>query len=209
MHSTLNIAVFGSGRGSNFQAILSAMERGEIPGAHISIVVSNNSSAGILNLARMNDIPTFHISRKQFASEEEFVDRLLSKLDAYDVNFIVLAGYMKKIPARVIQRFHNSIINMHPALLPEFGGEGMYASRVHEAVIASGENFSGATVHLVDEEYDHGRVVLQKRVRVEPDDTPARLAAKVLEIEHEIFPKALRMFAEGKIIEHDNKVVVT
>lgn len=198
MHSVLNIAVFGSGRGSNFHAILSAMKRGEIPGAHISVVVSNNSSAGILGVARTNGIPGLHISRKQFASEEEFVDRLLSALDAYDVNFIVLAGFMKKIPARVIQRFRNCIINIHPALLPEFGGEGMYGTRVHKAVIASGEKFSGATVHLVDEEYDHGRVVLQKCVNVEPRDTPETLAAKVLEIEHEIFPKAIRMFAEGK-----------
>lgn len=209
MHHILNIAVFGSGRGSNFQAILSAMKRGEIPGAHIRVAVSNNSSAGILGLARTNGIPGLHISRKQFASEEEFVDRLLSALDAYDVNFIVLAGFMKKIPARVIQQFRNCIINIHPALLPEFGGEGMYGTRVHEAVIASGEKFSGATVHLVDEEYDHGRVLLQKRVNVEPRDTSETLAAKVLEIEYEIFPKAIRMFAEGRIVEHHNKAVAT
>ncbi len=205
----LNIAVFGSGRGSNFQAILSAMKRGEIPGARVHVVLSNNSSAGILDLARTNRIPALHISRKQFASEEEFVENLISILDAHNVNFIVLAGYMKKIPARVIQRFRDSIINIHPALLPEFGGEGMYGARVHEAVIASGETFSGATVHLVDEEYDRGHVVLQKRVSVQPIDTPETLAAKILEIEHEIFPKAIRMFAEGKIVEHDNKVVVT
>ena len=205
----LNIAVFGSGRGSNFQAILSAIKRGEIPGAHIGVVVSNNSSAGILDLARTNGIPALHISRNQFTTEEEFVDRLLSVLDAHDVNFIVLAGYMKKIPARVIQRFRDSIINIHPALLPEFGGEGMYGSRVHEAVIASGEKFSGATVHIVDEEYDRGRIVLQKRVNVEPGETPATLAANVLKIEHVIFPKAIRMFAEERIVQHENKVVVT
>ncbi len=204
----LNIAVFGSGRGSNFQAILSAMKRGEIPGAHIGVVVSNNSSAGILDLARTNGIPALHISRKQFTSEEEFVDRLLSILDAHDVNFIVLAGYMKKIPARVIQRFRNSIINIHPALLPEFGGDGMYGARVHEAVIASGQNCSGATVHLVDEEYDHGRVILQKRVKIEPGDTPETLAAKVLEIEHEIFPKAIRLMAEEKFVRQNKNVVV-
>ncbi len=204
----LNIAVFGSGRGSNLQAILSAMKRGEIPGAHIRFVLSNNSSAGILELARMNNIPAFHMSRMQCASEEDFVDRLLSVLVENDVNCIVLAGYMKKIPARVIHRFRNSIINIHPALLPKFGGDGMYGSRVHEAVIASGEKFSGATVHLVDEEYDHGRVVLQKRVSVEPNETPETLAAKVLEIEHDIFPKAIRMLAEGKLTEHHNNVVV-
>ncbi len=204
----LNIAVFGSGRGSNFQAILSAMKRGEIPGARISIVVSNNSSAGILDLARANGIPALHISRKQFASEEEFIGHLLSALDEHDVNFIVLAGYMKKIPARAIQRYRDSIINIHPALLPEFGGEGMYGTRVHEAVIASGKRFSGATVHVVDEDYDHGRVVLQKQVSVEPGDTPESLAAKVLKIEHEIFPEAIRLFAEGKMVEHDKNVVV-
>ncbi len=195
----LNIAVFGSGRGSNFQAIVQAIQRGTIPNATVRVVISNNSTAGILEIARANGIPAEHISEKQFSSAPDFVNHLLATLRRYDVNFIALAGYMKRVPQQIISQFRNRIINIHPALLPKFGGQGMYGMRVHEAVIAAGENVSGASVHFVDEEYDHGAVIIQRCVEVKPDDTPESLAARVLEVEHELYPEALRMFAEANI----------
>jgi formyltetrahydrofolate-dependent phosphoribosylglycinamide formyltransferase len=195
----LNIAVFGSGRGSNFQVILDAIQEGGIPGAKISVVISNNSTAGILELARANRLPALHLSAKQFAGENAFVDAVLDVLRRHEVNFIVLAGYMKRMHPRIIAAYRGRIINIHPALLPKFGGPGMYGMHVHEAVIAAGETVSGATVHIVDEEYDHGPVVLQREVAVSPGDTPETLAARVLAVEHTLYPEALRLFAEGKV----------
>lgn len=195
----LNIGVFGSGRGSNFQAILDAIHRGALPETRICLVISNNSDAGILSIARANSLPAIHLSRKQFDSEDALVNAQMAELQSHDVNCIVLAGYMKKLHPRIISAYPNRILNIHPALLPAFGGQGMYGMRVHEAVIASGEQYSGATVHLVDEEYDHGAIVLQHRVKVDANDTPESLAAKVLELEHALYPEALRLIAEGKI----------
>jgi len=196
---SLDIAVFGSGRGSNFQAILTAIQQGAIPNAAIRVVISNNSSAGILEIARANGIPAEHISEKQFTHATDFVNHLLATLHAYGVNFIVLAGYMKRVPQQIISQFRNSIVNIHPALLPKFGGQGMYGMRVHEAVLAAHERITGASVHFVDEEYDRGPLILQRTVAVAPHDTVESLAAKVLRIEHELYPEALRMIAEGKI----------
>jgi phosphoribosylglycinamide formyltransferase 1 len=194
----LNIAVFGSGRGSNFVAILNAIAEGTLPGVRIACVVSNNSAAGILDVARSRSLPALHLSARQFPSEELFVDRCCALLEEYGTNLVLLAGYMKLLPLRVLRRYRT--LNIHPALLPRFGGRGMYGIHVHEAVIAAGERESGATVHLVDEQYDHGRILLQKRVPVMPDDTPESLAARVLTIEHEIYPEALRRIARGEIL---------
>ncbi len=191
----LNVAVFGSGRGSNFESILTALQQGRIRDVAIRLVISNSSSAGILEIARTHCIPAFHVSQKQFSSDEAFVDGLLALLQEHAVNFIVLAGYMKRVPAPVVAAFRGRIVNIHPALLPKFGGSGMYGMRVHEAVLAAGEAESGATVHYVDEEYDHGAIILQKRVPVMPGDTPAALAARVLAVEHEIYPEVLRRLA--------------
>jgi len=197
----LNIAVFGSGAGSNFQAILSAVQQGDIPGARISLVVSNNSSAGILGIARASGLPAIHLSQKQFPDERMFARAVLSTLDAHGVNFVVLAGYMKRVPPEVVAAYRGRMINIHPALLPRHGGEGMYGMRVHEAVLRAGDTVSGATVHYVDEEYDHGGVVLQRTVPVFPGDTPETLAARVLETEHAIYPEAIRMIALGRTAE--------
>jgi phosphoribosylglycinamide formyltransferase-1 len=199
MSEPLNIAVFASGRGTNFRAILSAVQAAEIPNTVIALVISNNSEAGALAIARENIIPALHISQQQFPSENEFVKTLLDTLETHHINFIALAGYMKKLPSLIIRRFRNRIINIHPALLPKYGGTGMYGKHVHEAVIANRETLSGATVHIVDEEYDHGAIVLQETVSVSANDTPETLAEKVLEIEHRLYPEALRLFAEGKV----------
>ena len=194
----MNIAVFASGRGSNFQAILDAIDAGMFP-AQVVVLISNNSDAGAMDIARAHHIPAQHLSQKTFPSESAWTEAIENVLHRYQADFIVLAGYMKKIPAPVIQRYRNRIINIHPALLPAFGGRGMYGHHVHEAVIASGQTISGATVHVVDEEYDRGPIVMQKTVDLAPGETAESLAAKVLQIEHEIFPLTLKAFAEGRV----------
>lgn len=194
----MNIAVFASGRGSNFDALLNAIERGDLP-ARVALLMSNKAEAGALEIARSRNIPAFYISQQQFPSEDDYVTKLLELLGEERVELIALAGYLKRIPSRVIERFRNRILNVHPALLPSFGGAGMYGMHVHEAVVHSGAKVSGATVHVVDEEYDRGPIVMQKAVEVADDDTPASLAAKVLRVEHEIYPLALKAFAEGRV----------
>ena len=204
----LHIAVFASGRGSNFQALLQTIEEKRIPNAEIVLVVSNNSDAGALEVARKHDIPAVHLSQKQFATEEEFNRAFHQTLEDHGVNFVALAGYMKRLDAALIKRYRNRIINIHPALLPMFGGKGMYGSRVHEAVIASGVKITGVTVHIVDEEYDHGPIVLQRGVPVEDYDSPDTLAARVLKVEHQLYPEAMRLFAEGKVRVNGSRAFV-
>jgi len=195
----MDVAVLGSGRGSNFQAILKAIQGGVLTNVRICVTVSNNSGAGILEIARANSIPAFHISRKQCASDDQLNDRLLSTLSQFGTELVVLAGYMKRLDRRIIERYSNRIVNIHPALLPRYGGEGLYGMHVHEAVIQAGEKESGATVHLVDEDYDHGPIVLQQTVPVASGETVKSLAAKVIEIEHQLLPDAIQLFAEGRI----------
>jgi len=194
----MNLAVFASGRGSNFQAILSAIDDGRLC-AQVSLLLSDKSDAGAMETARARGIPTVHLSQKMFATEDAFAERMLGTLVAHRVELIALAGYLKRIPHRVVEQYRNRIVNIHPALLPAFGGPGMYGHHVHEAVIASGATTSGATVHLVDEEYDHGAILLQKTVEVRPGDTAETLAARVLTVEHEIYPLVLKAFAEGRV----------
>ena len=194
----LTIAVFASGRGSNFDALQRTILKEHFP-ARIAVVISNNSQAGVLELARSYNIPAVHLSQRQFSTAEEFQQKILSVLHDHTVNFIVLAGYMKRIDQAIIRAFRQRIINIHPALLPKYGGEGMYGMRVHEAVLKASEKFSGATVHMVDEEYDHGKILLQDIVEIENDESPETLAAKVLKVEHRILPEVVRMFAEGTL----------
>ena len=195
----LNVVVFGSGRGTNFKAVLDAIADGSIPLARISLVISNNATAGILDIARSGNIPALHISQKQFETEETFVPALLETLRSHGTDLVVLAGYMKRLPPPVVHAYRNRIINIHPALLPKFGGHGMYGIHVHEAVLAAHETVSGATVHLVDEEYDRGPVLLQRTVPVLPEDTPETLAARVLVAEHQLLPDAIRLFSEERV----------
>jgi phosphoribosylglycinamide formyltransferase-1 len=209
MPDKLNIAIFASGNGSNFRAIHEAINGGKIRNAQIALVISNNSDAGALEVARGFKIPAVHISRTQYKSDDEFNATLIGTLAKHHINFIALAGYMKKIDASIVGAFRNRIMNIHPALLPKFGGEGMYGMNVHEAVLAAKEKLSGVTVHIVDDEYDHGIIVLQKTVAVELSDTAETLAARVLKIEHEIYPEAIHLFAEGKIKIEDGKVIIS
>ena len=195
----LTVAVLGSGRGSNCEAIIRAIEGGKLPGIRVAVVISNNSGAGILGLARSHGLPSLHISERQFPDEEKYADALAAALKRHDVNFIALAGFMKRIPRQIVVAYRNRIVNIHPALLPKFGGKGMFGIHVHESVLAAGETVSGATVHIVDEDYDHGPIVLQRQVPVRSGDTAETLAARVLEVEHTIYPEALLLFAAGKV----------
>jgi len=195
----INVCVFASGRGSNFQALLEQIDLGAVD-ARIVLVISNKSAAGALEIARSHNIAAMHLSDVHFPSEEEYVQRLMALLKEYQVQLIVLAGYLKKVPVAVIRRFQNRILNIHPALLPSFGGKGLYGHFVHEAVLEYGCKLSGATVHLVDAEYDTGAPILQKCVPVLEDDTPETLAARVLEIEHQILPEAVQLFACNRVV---------
>ncbi|MBN1397449.1 MAG: phosphoribosylglycinamide formyltransferase [Bacteroidetes bacterium] len=204
----MNIAIFASGRGTNFQAILNSINTGFLP-ARVTVLISDRSDAAALDTARANNIQTSHLSQKMFPSEDALAEAMLNVLSTQRVELIALAGYLKKIPTQVIRRYKNRILNIHPALLPFFGGAGMYGHHVHEAVIESGMKISGATVHFVDEEYDHGQVIMQKTVEISKEDTPGSLAAKVLKIEHEIFPQAIKAFILGKIKIEGKKAWIT
>ena len=194
----MRLAVFASGGGSNLQAILDAVEGGTLH-AEVTLVVTDRETAGALDRATRHGIPTEVLKPAEFADGEAFGQALLDVLDKRGVNFIALAGYLKMIPEAVVRAFKHRIVNIHPSLLPAFGGSGMYGRRVHEAALAHGVRWSGATVHLVDEDYDTGPIVLQQPVSVEPGDTPESLAARVLEVEHRLYPEALRLFADGRV----------
>jgi phosphoribosylglycinamide formyltransferase-1 len=203
----LRLAIFASGSGSNMQAIVDAAEAGVIR-ATVALVVSNRENAGVLDRARTHDIPYVVLDPKSFDAEETYTAELLRRLDDHSVNFIALAGYLRKIPSEVVAHFRGRMLNIHPALLPSFGGKGYYGLRVHEEVLAHGVQWTGVTVHLVDEEYDTGPIVLQEPVKVEPDDTPESLAARVLKTEHKIYPEAIGIFAEGKARIEGRRVFV-
>ncbi len=194
----MNIAVFASGRGSNFTAILEAIRNGTLP-ARVCCLVSNRSDAGALAIARAHQVPSIHHSRQQFASDDAFAEALLATLRTHGADLIALAGYLKRIPTPVVAAFRDRIVNIHPALLPSFGGHGMYGHHVHEAVLAGGAKVSGATVHFVDEEYDRGPIIAQRCVPVALDDTPETLAARVLAVEHSLYPETLAAFARGRV----------
>lgn len=194
----LQLGVLASGRGSNFEAILKNIQQKKLD-ASIQVVISNKASAGALEIARENNIPAVFISKKEFPDQERFDEQLLSALKSHHVNFVVLAGYLKMLSPIVIRNFKNRILNIHPALLPSFGGKGMYGHYVHEAVLDYGCKVSGVTVHLVDEEYDTGTPVMQRCVPVLEGDSADDLAARILKEEHKIFTEALQLFAEGRV----------
>lgn len=186
----IRIAVLASGRGSNLEALFEALA-GRTDAA-IVLVVSDRAGAKALERARRREVHAAIIAPDDEAA-------MLEVLAGARVDWIVLAGYLKRVPTKVVRRYRNRILNIHPALLPAHGGEGMYGERVHRAVIEAGERISGASVHLVDEEYDRGAVVARREVPVEPGDTPATLAARVLEAEHELLPAVVLAAAEGRI----------
>lgn len=194
----LIIGFMASHGGSNMQAIIDAINSGKIDG-EAGCVISNNSNSGAIERAKKENIPFYHISSKTHPNPEKKDKAIIDAFRKHKVNIIVLAGYMVKLSPVIIQQWKGRILNIHPALLPKFGGKGMWGINVHKAVIAAGEKESGPTVHLVDEEFDHGRILAQLKVPVMQDDTPETLAARVLEQEHRIYPLVLAQISEGII----------
>lgn len=191
------LAVLISGGGSNLQALIDASKSGALT-ARVALVVSSRRDAYGLERAAREGIASFVFRMKKNASAEEAGELLLDTLHKHRIDFIALAGYLSLIPSNVVRAYRNRIVNIHNALLPKFGGKGMFGRHVHEAVIASGEKESGPTVHLVDEVYDHGKILEQVWVPVLPDDTPETLAARVLEQEHALYPRVLQKLIKGE-----------
>jgi phosphoribosylglycinamide formyltransferase 1 len=195
----MNLGFLASHNGSNMQAIIDACKSGAL-WAVPAVVISNNNDSGALARARQESIPSYYLSSKTHTSPESLDEAILEALLLHLVDIVILAGYMKKLGAKTLRRFAGAVLNIHPALLPKFGGKGMYGIHVHEAVLAAGEKETGVSIHLVDEEYDRGPVIAQTRVPVMPDDTPETLAARVLIQEHALFPKVLQKIARGEIV---------
>jgi phosphoribosylglycinamide formyltransferase-1 len=192
---TLRLAVFASGGGSNLQALI---DRFNHPTSRsplrVALVISDRQDAGALARARAAGVEAMHIQVAGRPSELS-TREMMSALEFADIDLIALAGYLRLVPLAVIKRYPDRILNIHPALLPKFGGKGMYGLNVHRAVLAAGEKASGATVHYVDEDYDRGKIIAQQEVPVLPNDTPETLAARVLEIEHKLYPETLERVA--------------
>jgi phosphoribosylglycinamide formyltransferase-1 len=194
----LRLGFLASHGGSNVQAILDACREGRLD-AEPCVVISNNSDAPVLDRAMAARVPAFHLSAHVHPDPTRLDEAILATLEKHRVNLIVLAGYMKKLGPKTLARYRGRVLNMHPALLPKFGGRGMYGHHVHDAVLAAGEKESGATVHLADEEYDTGRILAQRKVPVRADDTSESLAARVLEVEHHLYAETLQRIARGEI----------
>ena len=180
--SLKNIAIFASGAGTNAQKIINHFKGSSL--ARVSLIVSNKAEAGIFKIAEKEQIPAVLIDKEQFFRGDTYVKLLQEN----NIDLVVLAGFLWKVPANIVQAFPGRIINIHPALLPKYGGKGMYGHFVHEAVLAAGDTESGITIHFVNEKYADGGVILQERCAVSPDDTPESLAKKVQALEHHWFP---------------------
>ncbi len=205
----LNIAVLVSGGGTNLQALLDAESRGGIPGGRIACVISSKPEAYALERAKRAGVATEVLVRKGFATPEEYDAALFSLLDKYDTGLVVMAGFMTIISDRVVQRYPNRIINIHPSLLPSFGGGGFYGLRVHEAALARGVKITGATVHFVNEVCDGGPIILQKAVEVLPEDTPETLQRRVMEqAEWSLLPQAVALFCQGRLRVEGSRVII-
>lgn len=203
----LKIAVCVSGGGTNLQAIIDAIAAGQIQDTEISVVISNNPGAYALERAKMAGVEGICVSPKSYETREAFNEAFLQTLDSYDVDLVVLAGFLVVIPEAMIQKYRNRIINIHPQLIPSFCGTGYYGLKVHEGVLARGVKITGATVHFVDEGTDTGPIILQKAVAVQQDDNPEILQRRVMEeAEWHIMPQAIDLIARGKISIVDGKV---
>ncbi len=203
----LRVGVLVSGGGTNLQAIIDALNSGKITNTSIEVVISNNKNAYALERAKNNNIEAVCISPKDFDDRSLFNEALIKKLDEYNLDLIVLAGCMVVLPAELIQKYRNKIINIHPALIPSFCGKGYYGLHVHEKVLERGVKLTGATVHFVDEGTDTGPIIIQKAVEVLDDDTPEVLQKRVMEqAEWIIMPEAINLIANGKVKVEDGKV---
>ena len=206
----LKVAVCVSGGGTNLQAIIDAVENGTITNTEIKVVISNNKNAYALERAKNHNIEGICISPKDYESRAEFNKAFLEKLDSYEVDLVVLAGFLVVIPPEMIAKYRNRIINVHPSLIPSFCGTGFYGLKVHEGALERGVKVTGATVHFVDEGTDTGPIILQKAVYIENGDTAEVLQKRVMEqAEWVILPKAIDYIANGKVSIVDGRAIIT
>jgi phosphoribosylglycinamide formyltransferase-1 len=197
--SPIRLAIFASGQGTNAREIIQYFKEGKngVLGRpiEIALIVSNKPGAGVLDIAAASAIPSIIIEKEKFFRGSHY----LEEFKILDISFIVLAGFLWKIPAELIAAYPDRILNIHPALLPAFGGRGMYGDAVHEAVVAAGSRESGITIHYVDEMYDHGRVFFQASFNLSPGETAASLAEKIHTLEHKYYPEQIARWVECKL----------
>lgn len=203
----LKVAVLVSGGGTNLQALIDVIEQKALQDVSITTVISSNRKAYALERAKQHGIPSAVIVKKEYVTQEEFAEAFLDLIDSYEVDLLVLAGFLLILPEQIVKKYENRIINVHPSLVPAFCGEGYYGLKVHEAVLARGVKVTGATVHFVDEGCDTGPIILQQAVSVEEGDTPELLQKRVMEqAEWKILPEAVRLIAEKRIYLNENVV---
>lgn len=201
----MKIAVFVSGGGTNLQAIIDNTKDGILQDIEISLVLSSSKTAYALERAANNGIKSCVVSKKDFDSVEAWDEAMVSAVDESGAELVVLAGYLSLLGPKLVSKYSNRIINIHPALIPSFCGAGMYGLRPHQAALAKGVKVSGATVHFVNENYDEGPIILQKASEVKPDDTPETLQRRIMEeCEWKILPQAIRLIADGKVVIENN-----
>ena len=206
---TAKIAVLVSGGGTNLQALIDAQQRSKLGGGEITAVISSKEGAYALERARKAGIPGYVLPRKSFDSNRAMTLALVEKLKALDIDLVVLAGCMVIFTEELVQAYPNAIMNVHPALIPSFCGQGFYGLHVHEAVLAYGVKLSGATVHFVSEECDGGPIIAQKAVPVLPGDTPETLQKRIMEqAEWKLLPEAVRLFCEGRLRVEGRTVII-
>lgn len=191
----INIVVFASGSGTNFQSIINAVESGQIAG-RIRGLITNKTGIQAIERAQKHGIEHVYLRPSNFSSYPNYVDALLNQLKSWETDLIVLAGYMIKVPPEVIDEYEERIVNIHPSLLPKYGGKGFYGMNVHRAVIENDETESGCTVHIVTEEYDQGPILGQRKVPVKKSDDPKSLAERILKEEHQLFPAVIAELAD-------------
>ena len=193
-NAAVSVALFASGSGSNAAALLEHRYTGAVRPCY-RCLIGNNSAAPVMGLARARGVPAYHVSRHTAPGRDAYLARVTEILVRHETELIVLAGYLKLLPGEIVRRWRGRILNIHPALLPRHGGRGMYGLAPHRAVLAAGERETGVTVHLVDEEYDHGAILMQRRVPVRPGDTAEVLARRVLAVEHDTYWRAVERAA--------------
>ena len=194
----LRLGFLVSGGGSNMLAIIDACKDGSLK-AECCVIISNNSKSKALKRGKAADIPTAHLSTKTHTCDQELDIAITRKLEEYEVNLVILAGYMKLLGPTTVTKFRNRILNIHPALLPRFSGKGFYGKNIHKAVLSSNEKFTGVTIHIVDEQYDHGPIIAQREIAIMKNDTLDSLEQRVLLQEHTLYVETLQQIASGEI----------
>jgi len=194
-----HVGVLASGNGTNLQAILDASQAPKSIGARVAVVISNEPQAFALERARKMGVDAVVVNHRDFDTRERFEEKLIEELDSREVDLVCLAGFMRILTPLFVRHYQGRMMNIHPALLPLFGGKGFYGDKVHRAALESGMKFSGCTVHFVTEETDGGPIILQAVVLILDDDTAETLAGRIHKKEHEIYPEAVKLFAEGRL----------